>query len=158
MTQIDKNVRTATVGSFGQWVLALDKIAGMNRVAAVAVAATGGDDWICIVGTRGIIEARANKGVVRLLTDTAEARNIVLDTARPIYRPFLLREGVRRRMMQPEDTLRELGFLLRADGECAHGGSVTGGRRKGNAGAEAAGLMAVAGLSPVYMTAMAPIY
>jgi hypothetical protein len=93
MTQIDKNVRIATVGSFGQWVFALDKIAGMNRVEAVAAAATGRDDWICIVGTRGIIEARANGGVVRLLTDTAEARNIVPDTARPIYRPFLLREA-----------------------------------------------------------------
>ena len=54
MTQIDKNVRIATVGSFGQCGFALDKIAGMNRVEAVPAAATGGDDWICIVGIRCI--------------------------------------------------------------------------------------------------------
>ena len=55
-------------------------------------AATHGDDWIRLVGTLGIIEARSNDGVVRLLKDTAHATTIACDPVRPLYRPFLLRE------------------------------------------------------------------
>jgi predicted dehydrogenase len=67
------------------------------------VAATHGDDWIRIVGTDGILEARANEGVVRLLRDNAEAVAIAPGPARPVYRPFLLGESSDDGFMRPED-------------------------------------------------------
>ena len=70
-------------------------------------AATHGDDWIRVVGTQGILEARSNDGAVRLLSDSAEAITIAPDPARSIYRPFLLGAPSDDGLMQPEDS-----FLL----------------------------------------------
>jgi len=66
-------------------------------------AATHGDDSIRIVGTLGIIEARSNDNVVRLLQHNADTRTITPGPARPIYRPFLLGETSDDQLMHPED-------------------------------------------------------
>ena len=79
-----------------------------------AAAATHGDDWIRVVGTKGIIEARSNDGVVRLLRDGVEAELIPPDPVRPMYRPFLLREKTNDPLLQPDDA-----FLLTQACLCA---------------------------------------
>ncbi|HTS17680.1 MAG TPA: Gfo/Idh/MocA family oxidoreductase [Verrucomicrobiae bacterium] len=67
-------------------------------------AATHGDDWIRIVGTEGILEARSNDRVIRLLRENADAQTIAVDTARPIYTPFLSGvTGDDESLMRPED-------------------------------------------------------
>ncbi|HVM60288.1 MAG TPA: Gfo/Idh/MocA family oxidoreductase [Verrucomicrobiae bacterium] len=84
-------------------------------------AATHGDDWIRIVGTEGILEARSNDGVVRLLRDSAEAATIAAGRSRPLYRPFLLGASDDE-LMQPEDP-----FLLTHACLCARDAADTGG-------------------------------
>jgi predicted dehydrogenase len=79
-----------------------------------SAAATHGDDWIRVVGTRGVIEARSNDGVVQLLTESSGPQTIQPDPPRPIYRPFLLRQDSEDELMQPEDA-----FLLTQACLCA---------------------------------------
>lgn len=52
-------------------------------------AATHGDDWIRIVGTDGVVEARANEGLVTLLKDGTAPEPVPLDDAMSLYVPFL---------------------------------------------------------------------
>jgi predicted dehydrogenase len=82
------------------------------------VAPTHGDDWIRVVGTQGIIEARSNDGVVQLLTETDGARVIPPDPVQSLYRPFVA----------GKDTLAtgEVGFLLTQACLCAREAADTG--------------------------------
>jgi len=58
-------------------------------------AATHGDDWIRIVGTDGIIEARENEGAVTLLKNTDHPQTVALDEPENIFTSFLDgREGL----------------------------------------------------------------
>lgn len=52
-------------------------------------AATHGDDWIRIVGTDGVIEARACDQSVRLLTDGPDAELVPLDEPESLFIPFV---------------------------------------------------------------------
>ncbi len=79
-----------------------------------STAPTHGDDWIRVVGTHGIIEARSNDGVVHLLTESAGPQTIQPDAAQPIYRPFLLRQDQGDKLMRTEDA-----FLLTQACLCA---------------------------------------
>jgi predicted dehydrogenase len=73
-----------------------------------------GDDWIRVVGTKGVIEARSNDGVVHLLRDSQPAEIITPDPGRPIYRPFLLNEKPDDELMKQDDA-----FLLTQACLCA---------------------------------------
>lgn len=50
---------------------------------------THGDDWIRIVGTAGVIEARVSENSCRLLRDDKEPVDVELLPARSLYDPFL---------------------------------------------------------------------
>jgi predicted dehydrogenase len=52
-------------------------------------AGTHGDDWIRIVGTEGIIEARDNEGTCMLLKHDAAPQSMPLDDPESIFIPFL---------------------------------------------------------------------
>lgn len=58
-------------------------------------AGTHGDDWIRIVGTAGIIEARANEKLCTLLKDGAAPESVTLDAPESLFIPFIEgREGL----------------------------------------------------------------
>ncbi len=58
-------------------------------------AATWGDDWVRIVGTEGVIEARASENTVTLLKNSETPQSIPLDDPEPLFAPFLEgREGL----------------------------------------------------------------
>ncbi|MEA2069088.1 MAG: Gfo/Idh/MocA family oxidoreductase, partial [Verrucomicrobiota bacterium] len=60
-----------------------------------ASAGTHGDDWIRIVGTEGVIEARANEGTCTLLKNGTTPEAIPLDEPESLFIPFLEgREGL----------------------------------------------------------------
>lgn len=69
--------------------------------------ATHGDDWIRIVGTDGVLEARVSDQSVRLLTDGPNAELIPLDEPESLFIPFV--EG-RNGLTDTDDAL----FLSRA--------------------------------------------
>ncbi|MFA5688176.1 MAG: Gfo/Idh/MocA family oxidoreductase [Kiritimatiellales bacterium] len=54
-----------------------------------ASAGTHGDDWVRIVGTGGIIEARSNETSVTLLKDGKTPEPVELDIPAPLYLPFI---------------------------------------------------------------------
>ena len=58
-------------------------------------AGTHGDDWIRIVGTAGIIEARANEKRCTLLNDGKDPESVTLDDPESLFIPFIEgREGL----------------------------------------------------------------
>lgn len=58
-------------------------------------AATHGDDWVRIVGTEGILEARANESLVTLLKNGKSPEPVPLDEAEKLFAPFIEgREGL----------------------------------------------------------------
>lgn len=83
-----------------------------------ATAPTHGDDWIRVVGTNGILEARANDRVVHLLTEAGPPQLIHPDPARPLYRPFLEKTEL---LMQPDDPFHLTRACL-----CARDAAATG--------------------------------
>lgn len=54
-----------------------------------ANAGSHGDDWIRIVGTDGIIEARANENSVMLLKESESPKAVLLDIPESLFIPFL---------------------------------------------------------------------
>jgi len=52
-------------------------------------AKTHGDDWIRIVGTEGVIEARASENTVTLLKDGGEPQAVPLDEPESLFIPFI---------------------------------------------------------------------
>lgn len=52
-------------------------------------AGTHGDDWIRIVGTEGVIEARANEGTCTLLKNGTVPESIPLDEPESLFIPFV---------------------------------------------------------------------
>ncbi|MGD0900267.1 MAG: Gfo/Idh/MocA family oxidoreductase [Thermoguttaceae bacterium] len=61
-----------------------------------AGAATHGDDWIRVVGSRGVLEANASQGWCRLIEGEAGATDLALPPPDPMFRNFLrcLRQGL----------------------------------------------------------------
>jgi len=53
-------------------------------------APTHGDDWVRIVGTRGVIEANGSKGFCRIITEQAGTVDITLPEPGKMFRNFLL--------------------------------------------------------------------
>jgi len=52
-------------------------------------AGTHGDDWIRIVGTEGVIEARVNENSCRLLRENETPVEMELAATRSLYDPYL---------------------------------------------------------------------
>lgn len=52
-------------------------------------APTHGDDWIRVVGTKGIIEARTSDGTCNVIAEDGEMKDIPLLPKAPIFREFL---------------------------------------------------------------------
>ncbi|QHI68282.1 Gfo/Idh/MocA family protein [Tichowtungia aerotolerans] len=58
-------------------------------------ATTHGDDWVRIVGTEGVVEARASENTVTLLKDSAAPQSVPLDDPESLFIPFIEgREGL----------------------------------------------------------------
>jgi len=88
-------------------------------------AATWGDDWIRIVGTKGILEANADEKVCRMMTagDTS-FRAVTLEPEGSIYRDFL--DTVRGGSI--DAALRDEAFLLTWQCLCARDAAASGRR------------------------------
>ncbi|MFA5687903.1 MAG: hypothetical protein WC959_01940 [Kiritimatiellales bacterium] len=74
-------------------------------------AGTHGNDWIRIVGTAGIIEARANENLVTLLKDGKTPVPVELDIPPPLYLPFVEKNTA---LTNTVDALKLTRFVLRA--------------------------------------------
>ena len=73
-------------------------------------APTHGDDWIRIVGTKGVIEANAGRGICSLIVEGKEPIDVPVAERGKMFRNFLL-SLIGRAEYEPELTTRD-GFML----------------------------------------------
>ena len=74
-----------------------------------------GDDWIRVVGTKGIIEARGSDNTCRVLVDTEKPESIELSQKRKIFKDFLLSFGGEENI----ETYQDESFMLTEVSLCA---------------------------------------
>ncbi|MBN2181637.1 MAG: Gfo/Idh/MocA family oxidoreductase [Sedimentisphaerales bacterium] len=87
-------------------------------------APTHGDDWVRIVGTKGIIEANASKGTCNLITETKGPADIPVAKRGKMFRNFLLSLSGKAEYA-PELTTRD-AFMLTHVCLCARDAADTG--------------------------------
>lgn len=83
-------------------------------------APTHGDDWIRMVGIRGVLEASANEGAVKLINESGESVIKASAGAVAFYAEFLMTD--RSSLVEPGD-----GFLLTEAALCARDSADQGG-------------------------------
>jgi hypothetical protein len=73
-------------------------------------AATHGDDWVRIVGTKGVIEASASAGTCRVIAEGAEPEDVPVAQRGKMFRNFLL-SLIGQAQYEPELSTAD-GFML----------------------------------------------
>ncbi len=82
-----------------------------------STAPTHGDDWVRIIGTRGVLEANASAGTCRVITEDKGLVDVPVAEPRRMFRNFLL-SLVGRAQYEPELTPRD-AFMLTHTCLCA---------------------------------------
>ncbi|MHC4883816.1 MAG: hypothetical protein ACYTGH_01895 [Planctomycetota bacterium] len=99
-------LRIAIIGSSGHFVHVLDEIETMSEAEVVGLAngamatvsldylrpqaaATHGDDWLRIVGSKGIIDAGMDRNQCTIATDEQPLRELPQLSSKGYYAPFL---------------------------------------------------------------------